>query len=63
MPTFIMLKRRNVQRFQKEAIWRQMQEYKREAKTLESQLSDLTKRSMYHDDHLRTIDAWFSEVS
>lgn len=52
-----------LQRFQKEAIWRQMQEYKREKVTLETRLSDQTKRAAYHDDHLRTIDAWFSQVS
>lgn len=52
-----------VQRFQKEAIWRQMQEYKRERNTLEARLNELTKRTAYHDDHLRIIDAWFGQVS
>ena len=50
------------QRFQKEAIYRQMQEYKREKNTLESQLELLQKESAYHDDHLRLIDAWFTQV-
>ena len=39
-----------------------MQEYKREKVTLETRLSEQTKRAAYHDDHLRTIDAWFSQV-
>lgn len=51
------------QRFQKEAIYRQMQEYKREKATLESNLNDLKKRSAHHDDHLRIVHAWFSQVS
>ncbi len=51
-----------LQRFQKDAIWRQMQEYKRERNTLESRLSELTKRTAYHDDHVRIIDAWFKQV-
>ncbi|SLM39011.1 e3 ubiquitin-protein ligase bre1 [Lasallia pustulata] len=51
-----------LERFQKEAIWRQMQEYKRERNTLEARLNDLTKRTAYHDDHLRIIDAWFGQL-
>lgn len=42
---------------------RQMREYKREKNTFEAQLSELEGRSKYHDDHLRTIDAWFDQVS
>ncbi|KAI5819897.1 hypothetical protein BZA77DRAFT_123250 [Pyronema omphalodes] len=48
--------------FQKEAIWRQMQEYKRERNILEARLEDLDKRSVYHDDHLRIVDAWWTQV-
>jgi hypothetical protein len=40
-----------------------MREYKREKATLETQLHDLEDRSKHHDDHLRTIDAWFDQVS
>lgn len=40
-----------------------MRELKREKVTLESQLSELERRSQHHDDHLRTIDAWFDQVS
>ena len=39
-----------------------MQEYKRDRNTVETQLKDMTKRTAYHDDHLRVIDAWFSQV-
>lgn len=40
-----------------------MREFKREKTTVESQLSELESRCKYHDDHLRTIDAWFDQVS
>ncbi|MCJ1321038.1 E3 ubiquitin-protein ligase bre1 [Xylographa vitiligo] len=52
----------DLEKFQKEAIYRQMQEYKRERNTLESRLNDLAKRAAYHDDHLRAIDAWFAQL-
>ena len=39
-----------------------MLEYRREKATLESQLKDVQKRSVDHDDHLRVIDAWWSQV-
>jgi E3 ubiquitin-protein ligase BRE1 len=48
--------------FQKEAIWRQMQEYKRERNILESRVEELDKRSAYHDDHLRIVDAWWTQL-
>lgn len=50
------------QRFQKDAIWRQMQEYKREKSSLETRLKETSKATTYHDDHLRIIDAWYSQV-
>ncbi|RVX70119.1 hypothetical protein B0A52_06291 [Exophiala mesophila] len=52
----------DLERFQKDAIYRQMQEYKREKNTLESQLKEMRKKSRYHDDHLRIIDSWFQQV-
>ena len=52
-----------LQAFQKDAILRQMREYKREKATVESQLSELESRTKHHDAHLRTIDAWFDQVS
>ena len=39
-----------------------MREYKREAVATKDQLKDLTKRSAYHDDHLRIVDAWLSNL-
>lgn len=52
-----------LQHFQKEAIWRQMMEYKRERNILESRVEELDKKSVYHDDHLRVVDAWWTQVS
>lgn len=51
------------QRFQKDAILRQMQEYKRDKASLETRLKDMSKAAVYHNDHLRVIDAWFRQVS
>lgn len=48
--------------FQKDAIYRQMLEYKREKATLESELRDIRKRAVNHDDHLRVVDAWWSQL-
>jgi E3 ubiquitin-protein ligase BRE1 len=53
----------SIQAYQKDAILRQMREYKREKATIESQLNEMESRSKHHDDHLRTIDAWFDQVS
>lgn len=39
-----------------------MLEYKREKATLEARLEELDKRSTYHDDHLRVVDAWWVQV-
>jgi E3 ubiquitin-protein ligase BRE1 len=48
--------------FQKDAIYRQMQEYKREKHTLESQLKETLKQSRYHNDHITAIDSWFQQL-
>ena len=50
-----------VEAFRKEAIWRRMQEYKREAEGLGERLEQLEKSGKYHDEHIRLIDAWFSQ--
>lgn len=50
------------QRFQKDAIWRQMQEYKREKISFETKVRELSKATTYHNDHLRIIDAWYNQV-
>ncbi|EMD67589.1 hypothetical protein GGP41_007463 [Bipolaris sorokiniana] len=52
----------DLEAFQKDAILRQMREFKREKATVESQLSELESRSKHHDAHLRTIDAWFDQL-
>jgi len=39
-----------------------MREFKREKIQLESQVAELQKSSKYHDEHIRTIDAWLSQV-
>ncbi|KAI1815287.1 E3 ubiquitin-protein ligase-like protein [Poronia punctata] len=51
-----------VEDYQKDAIYRQMLEYKREKATLESRLEEAEKRSSYHDDHLRVVDAWWIQL-
>lgn len=51
------------QRFQKDAILRQMQEYKREKVSLESRVSQMSKAAADHNDRLRIIDSWFRQVS
>ncbi|KAL3419393.1 BRE1 E3 ubiquitin ligase [Phlyctema vagabunda] len=52
----------DLEKYQKDAIYRQMLEYKREKATLESQLKDIQKKSLDHNDHLRVIDAWWSQL-
>ncbi|KAI0105502.1 hypothetical protein GGR51DRAFT_191318 [Nemania sp. FL0031] len=39
-----------------------MLEYKREKTTLEARLEELNKRSTYHDNHLRVMDAWWIQL-
>lgn len=51
-----------LQTVQKDGIYRQMLEYKRQKATLESQFRDIQKKSVDHDDHLRVVDAWWSQV-
>ncbi|KAK5106723.1 E3 ubiquitin-protein ligase bre1 [Lithohypha guttulata] len=52
----------DLEKFQKDALLRQLNEYKRERKDLESQISDLKKKARDHDDHIRTIDAWLKQL-
>lgn len=51
-----------VETYQKDAILRRMQELRREKDTLESQLKDVQKRALDHDDHLRVVDAWWTQL-
>jgi len=53
---------KDIETFQKDAIIRQMREYKREKERLESQLSELEKSSKHYQDHLLIIDAWFGQM-
>ncbi|KAF2218780.1 BRE1 E3 ubiquitin ligase-domain-containing protein [Elsinoe ampelina] len=55
-------KEKDVENYQKDAILRQMKEYKRNCKELESNVKDLKSQASYHDDHIRLIDAWFSQL-
>ncbi|KAK6362155.1 hypothetical protein TWF730_005852 [Orbilia blumenaviensis] len=48
--------------FQKEAIFRQMRAYKREKELTEARLEELQKRCIFHDDHVRVIDAWMDQM-
>lgn len=40
-----------------------MQEYKRDKVSLEAKLKETSKATAYHNDHLRIIDSWYSQVS
>lgn len=51
-----------IEDFQKDAIYRQMNDYKRQAATFETRVEELLKRSTYHDDHIRIIDAWLLQL-
>ncbi|KAI0527903.1 ubiquitin ligase protein BRE1 [Xylaria bambusicola] len=51
-----------VEEYQKDAIYRQMLEYKREKTTLEARLEELDKRSTFHDDHIRVMDGWWTQL-
>ncbi|KAK4501521.1 hypothetical protein PRZ48_007330 [Zasmidium cellare] len=53
---------KDVEDYQKDAIMRQMKEYKRQKKDADEQLSELQKKTKHHNDHLRTIDAWFAQL-
>lgn len=56
------LTRTNSQDFQKDAILRSYKELKKEKQSLEGQVAELEGKSKYHDEHLRTIDAWLAQV-
>ncbi|GME46078.1 Zinc finger RING-type protein [Neofusicoccum parvum] len=48
--------------FTKDALIRQKNEYKRRKADLEERVAELEDKSKYHDDHLRIIDLWFSQL-
>ncbi|XDG01299.1 hypothetical protein ABKA04_000914 [Annulohypoxylon sp. FPYF3050] len=51
-----------IEDYQKDAIYRQMLEYKREKNTLEAQLDEAQKLSVHHDDHIRIVDNWWLQL-
>ncbi|ROW12076.1 hypothetical protein VMCG_00475 [Cytospora schulzeri] len=51
-----------IEAFQKDAIYRQMLEYKREKAQLETRLDDLRSKYEHYDDHMRIIDAWWLQL-
>jgi E3 ubiquitin-protein ligase BRE1 len=52
----------DIEAYQKDAIFRQMKEYKRESNILEARVAELERDAKYHDDHLRIVDLWFSQL-
>ncbi|KAK9324150.1 BRE1 E3 ubiquitin ligase-domain-containing protein [Lipomyces orientalis] len=48
--------------FKKEAIFRQMQIYRRERDLLQSRVTEIEQRSAYHDDHLRVLELWWDQL-
>ncbi|EMC97159.1 hypothetical protein BAUCODRAFT_106504 [Baudoinia panamericana UAMH 10762] len=55
-------KEKEIESFQKDAILRQLKEYKRQKRDLDEQLSEMTKKCRYHDDHLRAVDGFFAQL-
>ncbi|PIA92382.1 E3 ubiquitin-protein ligase bre1 [Cercospora beticola] len=55
-------KEKQVEDYQKDALIRQLKEYKRVKRDAEEQLAELQRKARYHDDHLRILDAWWSQL-
>ncbi|KAI0128532.1 E3 ubiquitin-protein ligase BRE1 [Xylariales sp. AK1849] len=51
-----------IEDYTKDAIYRQMLEYKRQSSTLETRLEEMERRSTHHDDHIRVVDAWWVQL-
>ncbi|KAK4457931.1 hypothetical protein QBC42DRAFT_341386 [Cladorrhinum samala] len=51
-----------IEEFTKGAIYRQMQEYKRDKNFLESRVQELVKNATDHDDHIRIVDAFVAQL-
>ncbi|KAK9388807.1 BRE1 E3 ubiquitin ligase-domain-containing protein [Lipomyces mesembrius] len=56
------LSQEDVALFKKEAIFRQMQIYRRERDLLQTRVSEIEQRSTYHDDHLRVLELWWDQL-
>ncbi|KAK4975045.1 E3 ubiquitin-protein ligase bre1 [Elasticomyces elasticus] len=54
-------KEKDVENYQKDAIMRQMKEYKRQKKDAEDQVTELKHKTKHHNDRLRIVDAWFAQ--
>ncbi|KIW09416.1 uncharacterized protein PV09_00306 [Verruconis gallopava] len=52
----------DLETFQKDAILRQMKEYKREKQDLEKSLRALEDQSRHYKENLRMVDAWWKQV-
>lgn len=52
-----------IQTFQKDALLRQMREFKREKVQLEQQVDLLQKTSSSHLEYILTVDSWLNQVS
>ncbi|KAJ4384376.1 E3 ubiquitin-protein ligase bre1 [Neurospora sp. IMI 360204] len=52
-----------IEEYQKGAIYRQMLEYKRSKVDLEHRLQEAEKSAAFHDDHLRVIKYWLSQLT
>lgn len=48
--------------FQKEAIWRQMQEYKREYSRAQEQIAQLNEKQIDYEAHLSTVDLYWNKL-
>ncbi|KAK7206310.1 hypothetical protein BZA70DRAFT_131099 [Myxozyma melibiosi] len=56
------LTQEDVVNFQKEAIFRQMQVYRRERDQLQNRINEVEQRSAYHDDHIRLLEGWWDQL-
>ncbi|KAI7817581.1 hypothetical protein BC939DRAFT_326728 [Gamsiella multidivaricata] len=48
--------------FQKDAIWRQMQEYKRECLRTQERIAQLNDKQVDYESHLSTVDVYWSKL-
>ncbi|KAF6831523.1 E3 ubiquitin-protein ligase BRE1 [Colletotrichum plurivorum] len=51
-----------IENYQKGAIYRQLQEAKREKADFEARVEQLQKNIAYREDHIRIIEAWWKQV-
>ncbi|ORY80019.1 BRE1 E3 ubiquitin ligase-domain-containing protein [Protomyces lactucae-debilis] len=50
-----------IENFQREALWRAMQDYKRRSVASQDALDKLQKSARFHDEHLRLVDLWWDQ--